>query len=453
MYTPKINMPIESKNLLLKNGIAYTINKMGSVAKVSEKPVDIRIRDGAIAEIAEGLSAVSGEEEINISGLTVFPGFTDLHAHLRDFDQSDLDDFSSSTKSAAAGGFTTVVAMANTIPPRDSLNALMDTLERIKQSACIDVLPVAAVTKGLAGAELTNMVELAKAGAVAFSDDGLPVMNMAVLRRALSYVQLAKSFLITHSEDKHLSGNGCMNESPTSTRLGLGGIPQAAEAAAVAREIEVLRLAGGHMHFTHLSTAPSVALLRRAKEDGLKVTADVTPHHLALRDEDIIPYDANFKMNPPLRSDADQKALIAAVKEGIIEAIATDHAPYTHYQKSRPFEHCSNGVLGFETAFPLVYEILVLSKVITLERLIEMLTVAPAKILKRPVASLEKGQPASFTVVDLKETWTYDVHQSPSKSRNSPFQGRKLKSKIALTVHKGAIVFQDNERFAKALAK
>ena len=446
-------MPIESKNILLKNGTVYSVDKSGSIAKTSDKAVDLRIRDGVISEIGENLATNSGEEVIDIAGLTVLPGFTDLHAHLRDFDQSDLDDFSTSTKAAAAGGFTTVVAMANTIPPRDNLNTLMDTIERIKQSACIDVLPVAAVTKGLAGAELTNMVELAKAGAVAFSDDGMPIMNMAVLRRALSYVLLAKSFIISHSEDKHLSGNGCMNESPQSTKLGLAGIPAAAEAAAVAREIEVLRLAGGHMHFTHVSTAPSVALIKRAKEDGLNVTADVTPHHLALRDEDMVPYDANFKMNPPLRSDADQRALIGGVADGTIDAIATDHAPYTSYQKTRPFEHCSNGVLGFETAFPLVYEILVLSKVISFERLVEMLTVVPAKILKRPLTPIAKGQPAGFTVVDLKENWTYDVHQSPSKSRNSPFQGRKMKSKIALTVFKGAIVFQDKERFAKALAK
>jgi dihydroorotase len=343
--------------------------------------------------------------------------------------------------------------MANTVPPRDNLNALQDTLERIRKSACIEVLPVAAVTKGLAGSELTNMVELAEAGAVAFSDDGMPIMNMAVFRRALSYVALANSFIISHSEDKHLSGNGCMNESPQSLRLGLAGIPAAAEAAAVAREIEVLRLAGGHLHFTHVSTAPSIALIRRAKADGLTVTADVTPHHISLRDSDIVRYDANFKMNPPLRSSADQEALLAAVADGTIDAIATDHAPWTSFQKTRPFEHCSFGILGFETAFSLAYEILVLSKIISFERLIEMLTVAPSRILKRPVKRIAVGQEANLAITDLKEEWTYDVHQSPSKSRNSPFHGRKLKGKVVLTLYRGAIVFRDELRLSKALAR
>jgi dihydroorotase len=443
---------MSKSNLLLKNGNIYSPNEKGHISQLSSKSVDIRIADGQIKEVGS-LSSESGEEIIDLSGLTVLPGLTDLHAHLRDFDQADLDDFSTGSKSAASGGFTTVVAMANTIPPRDNLNSLTDTLERIRRSACIEILPVAAVTKGLAGAELTNMVELAEAGAVAFSDDGMPIMNMAVMRRALSYVQLAKSFIISHSEDKHLSAGGCMNESPTSTRLGLAGIPAAAEAAAVAREIEVLRLAGGHLHFTHVSTAPSVVLIRRAKEDGLHVTADVTPHHLSLRDEDMAPYDGNFKMNPPLRSTDDQLALLEGIIDGTIDAIATDHAPYTSYQKTRPFEHCSFGIMGFETAFPLVYETLVLSKAISFERLIEMMTVKPSKIIKRSMAPIAGASAANLAIVDLNASWKYDVNSSPSKSRNSPFQGREMKGKVVMTLHKGDIVFQDNERFAVALAK
>ncbi|HEY9758659.1 MAG TPA: dihydroorotase [Oculatellaceae cyanobacterium] len=439
-------------NLLLKNGIVYAPNEKGNISQLSSKPVDIRVQGGLIKEVGD-LKSESGETVVDLTGLTVLPGLIDLHAHLRDFDQADLDDFSTGSKSAASGGFTTVVAMANTIPPRDNLNSLTDTLERIRRSACIEILPVAAVTKGLGGAELTNMVELAEAGAVAFSDDGMPIMNMAVMRRALSYVQLAKSFIISHSEDKNLSAGGCMNESPTSTRLGLSGIPAAAEAAAVAREIEVLRLAGGHLHFTHVSTAPSVSLIRRAKEDGLDVTADVTPHHLSLRDEDMAPYDGNFKMNPPLRSTGDQLALLEGIIDGTIDAIATDHAPYTSYQKTRPFEHCSFGIMGFETAFPLVYETLVLSKAVSFERLVEMLTIKPAKILKRPFPSIAANSVANLAVMDLNANWTYDVSRSPSKSRNSPFQGRTMKSKVAMTVHKGTIVFEDKERFAAALVK
>lgn len=441
-------MMAPEKKLLLKNGTVYTADKSGKVQQLDRDPVDVRIEDGIICGVDKNLKALDGERIIDLAGLTVLPGFIDLHAHLRDFDQVDLDDFGSGARAAAAGGFTTVVAMANTIPPRDNVNALKDALERIKQNACIEILPVAAITKGLAGEELTNMVELAENGAIAFSDDGLPIMNMAVLRRALSYVSLTNSFIICHSEDKHLSANGSMNESPQSTRLGLGGIPAAAEAVAVAREIEVLRLAGGRLHFTHLTTAPSVALVRRAKEDGLAVTADVTPHHLALKDEDIVNYDANFKMNPPLRSKKDQEALFAAIADGTINAIATDHAPYTAFQKTRPFEHCSFGILGFETAFPLVYEILVLSKVISFTRLVELLTVGPAKILNIAGGQIATGQEANLTVVDLKEKWTYNVNASPSKSRNSPFNGRQLTGRNVLTLSKGKIVFQKSRNLA-----
>lgn len=436
---------MESKNLLLKNGIVYSANESGLISKLSDKPLDLRIQDGLIAEVGQDLKPGRDEDLLDLQGLTVLPGFTDLHAHLRDFDQSDLDDFSTSTKAAASGGFTTVVNMANTIPPRDNLNSLMDTLERIRKSACVSVLPVAAVTKGLNGAELTNMIELANAGAVAFSDDGKPIMNMAVLRRALSYVLQADSFIISHSEDSHLSGGGCMNESPASLCFGLAGIPAASEAVAVAREIEVLRLAGGRLHFTHISTAAAVALIRNAKADGLSVTADVTPHHLALRDEDMPPYDSNFKMNPPLRSNDDQQALYAGVMDGTIDAIATDHSPHTAYQKSKEFEHAPVGVMGFETAFPLVYEILVLTKRISFEQLVAMMTIIPVKILKRPVVTIAQGQIANLTIVDLDKQWTFDVRRSPSKSQNTPFHGRKLISKVALTLYKGGIVFQDTD--------
>jgi len=439
---------MKEKNLLLKNGTLYAPNKKGEVQKYSKGAIDVRINSGIISDIKEDLTATSDEQIIDLSGLTILPGFIDLHTHLRDFDQVDLEDFGSGSRSAAAGGFTTIVAMANTIPPRDNINILKDSLERIKRNACIEILPVAAITKGLAGAELTNMVELAENGAVAFSDDGQPIMNMAVFRRALSYVALAKSFIISHSEDKHLSAGGSMNESPTSTRLGLGGIPAAAEAVAIAREIEVLRLAGGHLHFTHLTTASSVLLVKRAKEDGLEVTSDVTPHHLTLCDDDITSYDANFKMNPPLRSRADQEALFAGIADGTIDAIATDHAPYTAYQKTQPFEHCSSGILGSETAFPLVYEALVLSKIISFERLIEMLTVSPANILKRSHQLIAKGEIANLAVVDLKKDWTFEADVSHSKARNSPFHGRKLIGKPVLTLYKGKIVFQDKNRFA-----
>ncbi len=259
---------MKEKNLLLKNATVFTADKVGKIKKLDKGPIDLRICGTSISEIGKTLAVTSDDRVIDLTGLTIVPGLIDLHAHLRDFDQFDIDDFGTGARTAASGGFTTVVAMANTSPLRDNINALKDTLERIRQVACIDILPVAAVTKGLAGEELTNMVELSENGAVAFSDDGLPIMNMGVFRRALSYLALTKSFIISHSEDKHLSGNGVMNESPQSTRLGLPCSPAASEAVAVAREIEVLRLQGGRLHFTHVSTAAAVALIKKLKKMG-----------------------------------------------------------------------------------------------------------------------------------------------------------------------------------------
>jgi dihydroorotase len=437
---------MEQKQLLLKKGTVYTADAQGKVSKLGKGTTDIRIKHGSVADVSEQLSSTPDDLVIDLTGLTVLPGFTDVHTHLRDFDQSDVEDFGSGARAAAAGGFTTIVAMANTVPPRDNVASLKDSLERIRKNSCIEVLPAAAVTKKLAGVELTNMGELADNGALVFSDDGQPITNLAVLRRALEYIAVTNSLIISHAEDKDLTANGVMNESPQSVRMGLPGIPAASEAAAVAREIEVLRLTGGRLHFTHVSTAPSIALVRRAKADGLKVTADVTPHHLALKDEDIVSYDANFKMNPPLRSRHDQEALFSAIADGTIDAIATDHAPWSALHKSRPFEHCSLGVIGLETAFPLMYELLVRSQLISFERLIEMLTVGPATILSRPFGQIAIGHPANIAIVDLNQRWLFDVNKSQSKSRNSPFHGRELLGKSILTFFKGQVAYRDQQR-------
>jgi dihydroorotase len=417
--------------MLLKNGTVYSADKNGKIKQLDKKQVDIRIANGVISDIGQNLAAEGNEETIDLAGLTVLPGLIDLHSHLRDFDQEDIEDFGTGTRTAAAGGFTTVVSMANTMPVRDNINALKDTLDRIKKVACIQVLPVAAVTKGLAGEELTNMVELSENGAVAFSDDGKPIMNMGLFRRALSYLGLTKSFIMSHS-----------------TSLGLPCTPSASEAVAVAREIEVLRLQGGHLHFTHISAAPSIALIQKGRGEGLHITIDVTPHHLTLTDENIVSYDTNFKMNPPLRSNHDQEALLKAVVDGTIDAIATDHSPWTAFYKIRPFEDCPVGIIGFETAFPLMYETLVLSKLISFERLVELFTTGPAKILNIQETQIMPGKEANLAIFDLDEKWTYDVNKSLSKSRNSPFHGRKLIGKPVLTLYKGQIVFQDKHRFA-----
>jgi dihydroorotase len=438
---------------LLKNVLTITSDEHRDSGHLAKEPVDIRIANGIISKIGKNLSAEPGETCFDLKDHLVLPGFIDLHTHLRDFEQSELEDIGSGTKAAAAGGFTTVVAMANTSPPIDNAIILRHVFQRAKNSACIQVLPVAAVTKGLAGKELTNMVELAEQGAAAFSDDGQPITNMAVLRRALEYGRLADRLIISHPEDKDLSAGGSMNESAQATRLGLAGIPVAAEAASIAKEIEVVRQTGGRLHFAHLSSAAAVCLLRRAKQDGLRVTADVTPHHLVLTDEDIQDYDARYKMNPPLRSIKDQEALIAGLIDGTIDAIATDHAPHSASSKNKTFDHCAFGVIGLETAFPLAYERLVKAKKLSIERLVDLFTKGPAGVLKILPQRISPGQPANLAVVAIAENWTYDVNQSLSKSRNSPFNGKRLTSRNVMTFFNGQLVFKCDRQLSKSTSR
>jgi dihydroorotase len=410
------------------------------------KKVDLRIVDGKITELGPKLKPHSNthevtEEQFECAGCTVFPGLIDIHTHLRDFGESGSEDISSGTLAAAAGGYTTLLTMANTMPPIDGLFVLNSYLKRIAEAAVIKVIPAAAVTKQLAGLELTNMVELAEAGAGAFSDDGRPITNLAVLRRALEYAKLSGKILISHPEDRDLSSNGSMNESARSTWLGLVGIPTASEAACVAREIEVVRYTGGRLHFAHISTAASVNLIRHAKEDGLPVTADVTPHHLILTDEDIASYDASKKMNPPLRSQHDQEMLIAGLKDGTLDAIATDHAPHSISSKSRLFDQCSCGVIGLETAFSLCYERLVEPGHLSISELVQVLSTKPAAILCINEPNLKVGEQANLTVINLSEKWKYNVNSGFSKGKNSPFDGRTLTGRVMLTIADGKLAY------------
>jgi dihydroorotase len=332
--------------------------------------------------------------------------------------------------------------MANTDPPIDNALILTRVNQLIAERACIEVIPVACVTKNMAGLELTNMVELAALGAGAFSDNGMPIMNLAVLRRALEYAQLADRMIISHAEDKDLAAGGSVNESPTSTRLGMRPIPAAAETAAVAREIEIVRQTGWRLHFAHISTAASVELIANAKKSGLQVTADVTPHHITLTDEDITDFDTAYKMNPPLRSQADRKALIEGLKNGTIDAIASDHAPHSRSDKAKTFDQAPFGVISLETAFPLAYEQLVLEKHLTIEKLFKLFATNPAAILKRELV-LSKGAAANLAIIDLNQQWVYDAEKGHSKSNNSPFNGRKLTGKNLATIYNGTLVYKD----------
>ncbi len=405
---------------------------------------DVRVKDGIVAAMHANLTADEADTVIAARGLWLTPGLIDMHTHLRDLGQKDKEDLESGTKAAAAGGFTTVVAMANTDPPVDNSSTLAVLLARIQERAVIEVLPIASVTKGLQGAELTNMVELSDMGAVAFSDDGMCIANLAVLRRALEYARLTGRRIISHAEDKDLSVGGSLQECCGTSSYGIKGIPSASETAAVAREIEIVRLTNAPYHFTHISCAASVQLIDRAKQDGLPITADVTPHHLALSVDDIEPFDSNYKMKPPLRLQSDQAALVAGLKDGTIDAIATDHAPHTRMEKETVLEDAAVGVIGLETAFSICYEKLVASGALKPSHLVELFTTKPAQILSLPLPTLKVGLPANITLIDPGHRWAYDPRSGASKSHNSPFAGRLMTGKAILTVFRGKIVYRDD---------
>lgn len=437
------------QQLLIKGGQLHCA--AGAGVEPERSTLDMRIADGVIKEVGARLAAETGEMVFDASGLWIMPGLIDLHTHLRDLGQSEKEDISTGTRCAAAGGYTTVLAMANTDPPTDTALVLGRVNDLIKAKAHIEVLPVCCVTRGMAGQELTNFVELTRMGAAAFSDDGMPISNLAVLRRALEYVQLTDAFIISHPEDKDLSASGSMNECAAAIRLGLPGIPTVSESACIAREIEVARYCGGRLHFAHVSAAASVQLIRQAKQAGMKVTADATPHHLTLLDENISDFDTSYKMNPPLRGRADQDALVAGLRDGTLDAIATDHAPHTVVEKGRTFDQAPFGVIGLETAFPLLYERLVMQKLMSELDLLALFTSKPARVLNRRAPELAPGHTANLAVFDPNVRWFYDPSRGFSKSRNSPFNGRAMRGRVVATFFRGQLVHQDKTQ-AKRIA-
>ena len=407
-----------------------------------DEAADIRMEDGRITAIGANLPT-AGTEVFDATGAVVAPGFVDMHVHLRDPGFEYSETVETGARAAAAGGFTTVCCMPNTSPVNDNATVTNYILERARRSAIVKVLPIGAITKGSLGEELAPIGSLQKAGVVAISDDGKPVMNARLMRRAM---ETAHSFglpVINHCEDLNLSAGGDMQEGEASVRWGLRGIPSASEDVMVARDILLAELTGARYHVAHLSTKHAVAMVAFAKSRGLNVTAETTPHHFALADTDMPAYDSNFKMKPPLRGCCDTEAVIEGIVSGAIDAIATDHAPHAGSDKMQEFERCPFGVIGLETAIGLSLE-LVHSGKIPLMRMVELFTTGPSRILGlEGGGALTLGGPADLTIFDTEHRWTYDVNRSQSKSRNSPFHGREFRGGPLATVVDGVIVWRN----------
>ena len=414
--------------------------------------LDLVVRNGEIIELAEPGAAteLEGAETIEAEGLLALPAFVDPHVHFRVPGQEHKEDLETGTRAAAAGGYCAVVAMANTDPVIDSAAVLGSVRERAEREASIPVGFVATVTKDMEGEELTEMAEMADAGAVGFSDDGLPISNGRVLRRALQYQRLCGRVIALHEEDPDLSGDGVMHEGDVSAVLGLAGIPAASESTAIARDCALALYEGARIHVQHLSARASVEEIRRAKEAGVEVTCEATPHHLTLTDEEVRSLDSRFKMNPPLRTEDDRQALIEALRDGTIDCVATDHAPHAPEDKEVPFEQAAMGVTGLEKAFSVLHTDLVLPGILDLEVLVERMTAGGIPFGIEP-PRLEAGAAANIALVDPEAEWVVGADGYESRSHNSCFVGRTLTGRVQMTVAGGRVAFRQRS-FAMGVA-
>ncbi|HWF11277.1 MAG TPA: dihydroorotase [Bryobacteraceae bacterium] len=401
---------------------------------------DVLIRDGRIESIGTGLSDPHARV-FNADNCIVAPGFIDMHVHLREPGIEHAETIETGARAAAAGGFTSICCMPNTLPVNDNATVTSYIVQRAREVAQVNVFPIGAITKGSLGDELAAIGSMHAAGIVAISDDGRPVMNARVMRRAM---ELARAFdlpVIDHCEDLNLSAGGDMHEGVESVRLGLGGIPSASEDVMVARDLLLAELTGARYHVAHLSTLRSVEMVGFAKSRGIKVTCEVTPHHFAITDAELATYDSNYKMKPPLRCRHDADAVVKGIASGVVDAIATDHAPHAGNDKMQEFERCPFGITGLETAIGLSLAELVHKGRIPVAKMVELFTTGPANILKLDRGTLAPGAPADVTIFDLDTEWTYDVQQSLSKSRNSPFGGRRFRGGPVATIVGGEIVW------------
>ena len=401
---------------------------------------DVLLAEGRVARVGPGLEAPAGAEVLDVTGKVVCPGFVDMHVHLREPGFEYKETVATGTRAAAAGGFTAVACMANTHPVNDNGAVTDYILAKAKVEGVVRVYPIGAVTRGLRGEELAELAELAEAGCVAFSDDGKCVQNAGLYRRALEYTLPFGVPVISHAEDTTLCQGFAMNEGVVSTEIGLPGAPAAAEDVMVARDILLAELTGAHVHIAHLSTAGAVRLVREGKARGVRVTAEVTPHHLVLTEEAVRTYDPNTKMAPPLRTKRDTEALVEALADGTIDCVATDHAPHALAEKEGEFDRAAFGIVGLETAVSLLLDRLVRPGLLPLATLVSRLSRDPARLLGLPGGSLAPGAPGDVTVLDLEQAVSVDPRHFRSRSRNTPFAGLTLTGAPALTLVGGQIV-------------
>ena len=409
--------------------------------------LDILIEGGAVAKVDKRLKAAN-VETIDAAGLVATPGFIDLHTHLREPGQEHKETIATGTRAAVAGGYTAVCAMANTVPPNDERAVTEMVLAEAARNGWCRVYPIGAVSKGLKGEELAELADLRAAGCVAVSDDGKPVWNAQLMRRALEYCSMLGMPVVAHEEDANLVEGGVMHEGYYSTLLGMKGIPAASEETLVARDVILARLTNAHVHIAHLSTAGAVDAVRRARAEGVKVTCEVTPHHLALGDESVQSFSTNLKMNPPLRSEVHRRAIVDGIADGTVDAIATDHAPHHFDEKNVEFDLAPFGVTGLETAFAVCYEQLVEGGVIDLARLIELFTSGPAGVFNLPGGTLRAGSLGDVTLLDPGARWEVTRDNFLSKAANSPFAGRTLHGRAVTTIVAGSIRHDIREKKA-----
>jgi len=422
-------------SLLIKNG------RVIDPSSRTDETLDILIDKGKIIEIKAKIDA-DGPKTIDASRLVVAPGFIDMHAHLREPGYEDKETISTGALAAAKGGFTSLACMPNTSPVNDNQGVTEYILSGAKKKAVVNIYPIASITKGQNGKELVDMADLIDAGAIAFSDDGLSVESSEVMRRALEYSKILDTLIIDHCEDKNLSGEGVMHEGYYSYLFGMSGIPASSEETIVARDIILAEKADARIHIAHLSVKGAVHIVKEAKKKKINITAEVTPHHLFLTDSCLENYETNLKVNPPLRGKEDTQALIEAIKDGVIDVFATDHAPHTPDEKNVEFDKAPFGIDGLETAVSLLLDKLVNKNVISLQKFIKMISTTPALILGlKNKGKISVGADADLTVLNLRKEIIVDVNEFKSKSRNNPFDGWKLRGAPEITIVGGKIVY------------